>query len=64
MKKNYEKPEIEAIELEVEDIIQTSGGVYSPNVAEVIDGGYTGNNSTGGKANAFDVTSGTSNDWL
>lgn len=25
MKKNYEKPEIEAIELEVEDIIQTSG---------------------------------------
>lgn len=61
MKKNYEKPEIEAIELEVEDIIQTSGA-YSPTVENLFDSDYT--DGTSGNANGFNVTSGTSNDWL
>ena len=40
MKKNYEKPEIEAIELEVEDIIQTSG-IYLDETIYTEDGGTT-----------------------
>ena len=57
MKKNYEKPQIEAIELEVEDIIQTSG-LYDG----TLDGGLL-DNETGKKEN---IGTGASNlnEWL
>ena len=54
MKKNYEKPEIEAIELEVEDIIQTSG-IYLDNAQYLDDDGTT---QVGG------TNAGTIGDWL
>lgn len=46
MKKNYEKPEIEAIELEVEDIIQTSGMESFGTVDEVLGDNIGGTTET------------------
>lgn len=54
MKKNYEKPEIEAIELEVEDIIQTSGMESWGEVDQVLGDNIGGSNESTGNLN----------DWL
>ena len=57
MKKNYEKPQIEAIELEVEDIIQTSG-LYDGTITD----GLLSESDNNVKDNG--ATSGGINDWL